>query len=292
MSRVLRQGGRHRGAIERHRFDFACLANTCHPVSDYVRDHGPNLLRRIQAPCQPTSQRTNAPTPTCARRPPRRAVSAPVFELTQTSHLWLYFVLVAGIIVLPGMDMAFVLASALDGGRKGGAAAVAGIVAGGMIHVGMGALGVGLVLLSSPRLFNALLVAGSMYVAWMGWSLVRGASSLGEVQEEASRPAWATAGRAALTCLLNPKAYVFMLAIFPQFLRPEYGAIVAQAVLLGAITAFTQVLVYGSVAAGAAGTRSWLRTHAGAQVRLGRFVGALLLLVAAWAAWQGWQRGR
>jgi threonine/homoserine/homoserine lactone efflux protein len=215
-----------------------------------------------------------------------------MLELTQTSHLWLYFVLVAGIIVLPGMDMAFVMASALVDGRRAGAAAVAGIVAGGIIHVAMGALGVALVLLSAPRLFNALLLAGALYVAWMGWSLLRGASAFGEVREHASRPPARIFARAVFTCLLNPKAYVFMLAVFPQFLRAEYGSIAAQAVLLAGITSFTQTLVYGGVAAAAAGLRGWLRGHAQAQIRLGRTVGTLLLLVAGWTAWQGWLHGQ
>jgi len=213
-----------------------------------------------------------------------------MLDLTHASHFWLYFVLVAGIVLLPGMDMAFVLASALADGRRAGAAAVAGIVAGGMIHVAMGALGVGLILLSAPRLFNALLVAGSLYVAWLGWSLARGATALAEVRQEASRPLWSTSGRAVVTCLLNPKAYVFMLAVFPQFLRVEYGSIVAQSIVLGAITSFTQAVVYGGVAAGATRLRRWLRSHAHTQIVLGRVVGALLLAIAVWTACQGWQR--
>ncbi|WP_372526407.1 LysE family translocator [Piscinibacter sp.] len=213
-----------------------------------------------------------------------------MFELTQTSHFWLYFTLVAGIIVLPGMDMAFVMASALADGRKAGVAAVAGIVAGGMIHVLMGSIGVGLVLLSAPRLFNAMLMAGALYVAWIGGSLLRGATALGEVADARSRPLSSTFCRAVLTCLLNPKAYVFMLAVFPQFLRAEYGSIVAQSLVLGAITSFTQAVVYGSVAVGAARARIWLRGNARLQVRLGRTVGVVLMLVAAWAALQGWQR--
>ena len=44
--------------------------------------------------------------------------------------VWLYAVLVFGIIVLPGMDMAFVLSSALAAGRRAGFAAVAGLMAG------------------------------------------------------------------------------------------------------------------------------------------------------------------
>ena len=49
--------------------------------------------------------------------------------MTQTAHLWLYLVFLIGIIVLPGMDMAYVLGNALSGGLRRGLAAVAGIVA-------------------------------------------------------------------------------------------------------------------------------------------------------------------
>jgi threonine/homoserine/homoserine lactone efflux protein len=212
-----------------------------------------------------------------------------MFDLHHTSHLWLYFLLVAGIIVLPGMDMAYVLASSLVDGRKAGLTAVAGIIAGGMIHIGMSGVGIGLLLMAAPRLFNALLLAGALYVAWIGQSLLRGATALGETGPAASRPLPAVFRRAVMTCLLNPKAYVFMLAVFPQFLRVEYGPVAAQAVVLGAITSLTQGAVYGSVALGAARARAWLRANGRRQVQLGRAVGGLLLAVAAWTAVQGWQ---
>lgn len=208
-------------------------------------------------------------------------------ELTTQGPLWLYFVLVAGIIVLPGMDMAFVMASSLVGGRRGGAMAVAGIVAGGIVHVAMGALGVGLLLVSTPRLFQGLLIAGSVYVAWMGWSLVRGATALGEVRTVPSRPPWSTFRRAVLTCLLNPKAYVFMIAVFPQFLRVDPGAVFGRTVALSAITGATQLVVYGGVALAAVQVRGWLAAHGAAQVWLGRSVGMLLIAAAAWTVWRG-----
>jgi threonine/homoserine/homoserine lactone efflux protein len=126
----------------------------------------------------------------------------------------------------------------------------------------------------------------------MGWSLVRGASAFGEVHERASRPLGSIFTRAVLTCLLNPKAYIFTIAVFPQFLRPDYGSIVGQSVVLSTITALTQAGVYGGVAVGAAGLRGWLRNNAAAQVLMGRSVGALLLLVAVWTAWKGWQHGQ
>lgn len=213
----------------------------------------------------------------------------PAMELTQTHHLWLYFVLVAGIIALPGMDMAFVLGSSLVDGRRAGAAAVSGVVTGGVMHVAMAGLGIGLVLVSAPALFNVLLVAGAAYVAWMGWSLMRHASAFGEVHDVASKPLHRTFAQAVATCLLNPKAYVFTLAVFPQFLRAEYGSLVLQCVVLALITAATQVAVYGAVVLAAARMRGWLRAHGAAQVVLGRGVGLMLWMTAAWAAWEGWR---
>jgi len=205
--------------------------------------------------------------------------------INPASPLWLYFLLVAGIIALPGMDMAFVLASALTGGRRAGLAAVSGLVTGGWIHVAIGALGVGLLLQAAPGLFQALLVAGSAYVGWIGWTLLRGEVALGE-QATAARPLHATFGRAVATCLLNPKAYLFTLAVFPQFLRGG-AAVAPQMLAMAAITSGTQLAIYGSLALAAGRAGRWLRGNPATQRALGRGVGALLVLAAAWTAMHG-----
>lgn len=205
-------------------------------------------------------------------------------------HLWLFAFFVFGIIVVPGMDMAFVLSSALADGRRAGLAAVSGIVAGGMVHVAMGALGVGLLLQLFPAAFNAVLVAGALYVAWMGWSLWRHPATLAGVQEQVSLPLRRTFARAVATCLLNPKAYVFMVAVFPQFIHPERGGIGVQALVLGIIIAVTQALVYGAVALGATGLRAGLARSAGRQMLLARAVALLLMGTAAWTLWHSWTR--
>ncbi len=92
--------------------------------------------------------------------------------MTHYEHLWLFVALVFGIIVLPGLDMAYVLGSALTGGRSRGLAAVAGIIAGGVCHVVMTALGISVLLKLIPGAFNALLLAGALYIAWIGISLI------------------------------------------------------------------------------------------------------------------------
>lgn len=204
-------------------------------------------------------------------------------------HLWLYAVLVFGIVALPGMDMAYVLASTLADGRRAGFAAVAGLTVGGLGHVVMSTLGIGLLLQEWPALFNTVLAVGALYVAWLGVSLVRHAGALVDVADTPSRPLHATFARAVATCLLNPKAYVFMLAVFPQFIRPEQGALWVQAGWLFLVGAASQVLVYGSVALAAGQMRGWLNDSAQGQVALGRAIGLLLLLTASWALMSGWR---
>ncbi|HEY9106687.1 MAG TPA: LysE family translocator [Roseateles sp.] len=209
--------------------------------------------------------------------------------MQSAQQLWLYTVLVFGIVVLPGMDMAFVLASSLAGGARAGLAAVAGTVLGGFVHVLASALGISLLLQAWPALFNALLLGGGLYVAWMGWQLWRGAGALGAVQAGPSRPLPATFGRALATCLMNPKAYLFCLAVVPQFVEPERGRVLLQGLVLFLIGAVAQLLVYGGMALAAGRVRGWLAGSASAQVATGRAVGSLLMATAAWTLASSWR---
>jgi threonine/homoserine/homoserine lactone efflux protein len=205
-------------------------------------------------------------------------------------QLWLFFALVFGIIVLPGLDMAFVLGSTLAGGRTRGFAAVAGIVAGGICHVVMTALGISVLIKLVPGAFNAVLLAGALYIAWIGISLMRSESSLGLQPDTRPRSRAATFRQGVLTSLLNPKAYLFMLAVFPQFLRPEYGLLWLQAAVMWLIIAINQLCVYGGVALMADRARLWLQDRPGASLLAARCVGGLLVAAAMLTGLEGWHR--
>lgn len=196
-------------------------------------------------------------------------------------HLWLYFIVVFGIIALPGLDMAYVMGNAMLGGRRAGFAAVAGIVAGGFCHLLMGALGVAIILQWWPALFKVILVAGALYIAWMGVTLMRSSAIFRPEHGSGVLAPQVIFRRAMLTSLLNPKAYVFMLAIFPQFLRAGAGPLWLQSGVLGAITAATQAAVYGALALAAAQATHWFGRNPAAATLTSRILGALLLLTAA-----------
>lgn len=206
--------------------------------------------------------------------------------MSDSANLWLYFVVVFGIIVLPGLDMAFVMGSSVLGGRRAGMAAVAGIVCGGFFHLAMGALGAAAVLQLWPALFNAMLAAGAVYTAWIGWSFLGSSSQFAQRLPDSTCSSGATFRRALVTNLLNPKAYLFMLAIFPQFLKPGTEPLWAQAAVLGAITALTQAGIYGALAWLGGGAGRWLEDRPDAATLLARAMGVLLIVVAALSAAQ------
>lgn len=209
--------------------------------------------------------------------------------MSHSADLLLFAALVFGIVVLPGLDMAFVMGSSLTAGRRNGLAAVAGITAGGVCLVAMTTLGVGVLLKMIPVAFNALLLAGALYIAWIGISLLRADSAFGMQTQGCTASAWTTFRRGALTCLMNPKAYLFMLAVFPQFLHAEYGPLWSQALVLWVIIAVTQIAVYGAVALAAAQARGWLVRRPAAGVVVARVVGVVLIGAALLTGLEGWR---
>lgn len=207
--------------------------------------------------------------------------------MSYADSLWLFMLLIAGIIVVPGMDMLYVLANGLTGGRRAGLTATGGMVAGGAVHTLYGTLGTGLLVALAPKLFLPLLVAGAFYMAWIGYTLVRSSITIETVETGTAIPLRTVFRRAVLTCLMNPKAYLFVIAVYPQFVRPEYGPFWRQGLVLGLITALTQATVYGAIALAASRARGLLTGNPMATVWVGRSVGLVLILVALVTAMEG-----
>jgi threonine/homoserine/homoserine lactone efflux protein len=209
--------------------------------------------------------------------------------MTHVDHLWLFFALVFGVVILPGLDMAYILASTLVGGRKAGWVAIAGVMSGGCVHVLIASLGVGSILKYSPGAFNLLLIAGSLYMAWVGISLAR-MKSTSQHDVAIVRPTMRkTFVRGALTNLANPKAYMFMLAVFPQFIRTEYGPIWTQVLALWGLIAIAQAAGYGIITLFAGGAHTLLSSRPALVLAVHRTVGVVLMVAALATGIEGWR---
>ncbi|ESY46392.1 LysE family translocator [Mesorhizobium sp. RSR380A] len=207
--------------------------------------------------------------------------------MSYAENLWLFFILLSGIIIVPGMDMLFVLANALTGGRDRGLAATGGIMVGGIVHTLNGAIGVGLLMHFVPILYKPLLIAGATYMAFIGISLVRSSISVGHDGPAGSRTAWMAFRQGLVTCLINPKAYLFIFAVYPQFLKPDYGPIWMQATVMGSLTMLTQAAIYGGLAITAGRSRNLLVANPRTTAFAGRAAGLLLFAVSVFTAWEG-----
>lgn len=205
----------------------------------------------------------------------------------ETSNLWLYFLVISGVIILPGMDMAYVMGSSMKGGYRAGFAAVAGTVVGGICHMIIGATGVSAVLTLIPWAYNAMLIAGATYIAWLGWGLIRVNSLAGPDAGQGTANLQKSFIGALATCMLNPKAYVFMLAIFPQFIRRDGDSIWIQTSVLSLITAGTQMIVYGAVAIMAVRAQQVLANKPRTNAILAKGIGALLITAALLTLYSG-----
>lgn len=170
------------------------------------------------------------------------------------------------IVLLPGPNSLYVLSVAARRGVRSGYAAAAGVWTGDSVLMTLSACGVASMLQGNPVLFGIVKYLGAGYLGWLALNMLRGAWSLlrrrrTPVQEAvAEQPAVAGERpyrRALVISLLNPKAILFFVAFFVQFVDPHYGTPALSFLVLGAIaqaasaTYLTVLILSGDRLAGA-----------------------------------------
>ena len=135
------------------------------------------------------------------------------------------------IILLPGPNSLYCLSVSAAHGVRKGYRTVAGIFLGDSILMLITVLGVGSLLKLYPILFNAIKLLGGLYLLYLGVKLLMGAyqTFLHRAQIADAKPKLITAPvsqnffyRALLLSLTNPKAILFFLSFFVQFVEPTY----------------------------------------------------------------------
>lgn len=197
------------------------------------------------------------------------------------------FALTALVLVLtPGPNMIYCVSRALAQGRVAGLVSLSGVLLGFVAHLLAATLGLTALLMAVPLAFDALRIAGAAYLLWLAWDALRpgGASPFVARQLPVHTP-----GRlfrmGLLTNLLNPKVAIFYVSFFPQFLHPERGGILWQALQLGVVQiavsgTVNALLVLGAarISAFLARSRGWLRAQ---RYLMATVLGALALRIAA-----------
>ncbi len=123
------------------------------------------------------------------------------------------------LMVIPGPNVALIVANSLAFGARGGLVTVAGTSAAMVVQLTVAALGVTALLRALAQAFELLRWLGVAYLVWLGARAWRApANDLSRTH--AVSPA-KTFGRGFLVSLTNPKTLAFYAAFLPQFLDPS-----------------------------------------------------------------------
>ena len=167
-----------------------------------------------------------------------------------------------GLALTPGPDMLYVLSRAIAQGRLAGLVSVAGVLSGCTLHALAAALGLSELFRAAPLAYDVVRVVGAGYLLWLAWQAFRpGAAGLAPGTPALRQAPAAIFRQGLLTNLLNPKVALFYLALFPQFLRPDQGAVFGQALILILVFILINLLVNGGLALVAGRFGDWLAAH-------------------------------
>lgn len=189
------------------------------------------------------------------------------------------FALIAGLItIIPGVDTALVLRSALTRSRRHAFAAAAGVATGTCLWGAAAAAGVSAVLATSQVAYDVIRIAGAAYLTWLGLTLLWKARHPGEDTPE-TKVVQARIGRSWLqgltSNLLNPKLGVFYMAMLPQFI-PAHAPHLLMGVLLAAVHDVEGLAWFTFVIFAAHLASRWLRRDAAKRV-MDRITGTVLV---------------
>lgn len=148
------------------------------------------------------------------------------------------------IVLLPGPNSLYVLSVAARKGTRTGYKAAAGVFTGDAILMTLAALGAASLLQTTPLLFTIVKYAGAGYLTWMAigmlraaWSTwrSRGETALAEPEETPAAAGENPYRRALLISIFNPKAILFLISFFVQFVDPGYAYPALSFLVLGTI---------------------------------------------------------
>jgi threonine/homoserine/homoserine lactone efflux protein len=196
------------------------------------------------------------------------------------TELWLFFMALTVVYLLPGPDMILLLQTGARQGKGAALATALGLGVARGCHVALAALGLATLFRTAPWTFDVVRLAGAAYLLWIGIQCLRTTMlpSLNGADATTAKPRWSEAiQRGLLTNLLNPKALLFCSVLLPQFINPQAGPVLAQFATLGMMLVGVGLLFDSAYALVGAALGRWLQRSPSAQRVQQWLFGSLLI---------------
>lgn len=127
--------------------------------------------------------------------------------------------------VSPGPDFLVVSKNSLSHSRAAGMWTAFGVGSALLVHVTYTLVGIGLIISQSIVLFSIIKILGALYLIWLGGNILFAKSGSHEIAASLGAPSYKAPlvafKEGFLTNVLNPKATVFFVSIFTQFVSPQ-----------------------------------------------------------------------
>jgi leucine efflux protein len=130
---------------------------------------------------------------------------------------WAFVIAVIVFLAIPGPGNLAIITSTSKGRIWGGVAATLGVIVGDQVLMWLAVAGVATLLAANPQVFAAVQYLGALYLAWLGYKMLRARAGDAPVLNMQARRYFQ---QSMLITLLNPKAIVFYMAFFPLFVNP------------------------------------------------------------------------
>ncbi|MNZ46967.1 Leucine efflux protein [compost metagenome] len=198
------------------------------------------------------------------------------------TDLWTYVLGTLFIILLPGPNSLFVLATAAQRGVAAGYRAASAVFIGDAVLMLLSALGIASLLKAEPMLFLGLKYLGAAYLFYLGVGMLRGGwrklqqsqvSSEAVEQVDVNQPF----RKALLLSLSNPKAILFFVSFFIQFVDPAYAYPGLSFLVLGTILELISALYLSFLIFSGVRLAAWFRRRQRLAAGASSGVGALFV---------------
>jgi leucine efflux protein len=175
---------------------------------------------------------------------------------------WEFFIGTVIIVVLPGPNSLYVITASARLGERAGWRAAGGILTGDTILMVATAAGAASMMTLFPTAFTLMKAMGALYLGWIGlqllrdgWLRWRNSMSASVVDPQArtqaiasSAPFWKALGLS----LTNPKAILFFIAFFTQFVRADAPSAALAYLSLGVVVqvvslSYLALLIYAGL---------------------------------------------
>ena len=186
-----------------------------------------------------------------------------------------------GFAITPGPNMMYIVSRSLSQGTAAGLTSLLGVIVGFVVFLLLSAFGITVVVMAVPYAYDALRIAGAGYLLYLAWGVLKpGGRSPFEPRPMPVHSTRRLIVMGFMTNMLNPKAAMLYLALLPQFIDPQRGSVLLQALVLGGIHITLSLMANGSAAIAAGGISRFLQ-RSPSWLKLQRwFMGAVLTALA------------